>query len=86
MQKVSAVVRKNKLQTIAESVGISSDICQWILTKDLNRHRVRQHIVPRTLNEGPSVDEVKSASQAGLKGMDKNIFHKCFDDLPKRWQ
>ncbi|GFY36205.1 hypothetical protein TNCV_4845771 [Trichonephila clavipes] len=45
-----AVIRKNKLQ-ITESVGISSATCQWILTKDLNMHRVYQHIVPRILNE-----------------------------------
>ncbi|GFY20098.1 hypothetical protein TNCV_2147911 [Trichonephila clavipes] len=32
-----------------------------------------------------SEDEVKSASQAGLKEVAKNEFQKCFDDLYKRW-
>ncbi|GFT86988.1 retrovirus-related Pol polyprotein from transposon gypsy, partial [Trichonephila clavipes] len=33
---------------MAETVGISSATCRWILTKDLNMHRVGQHIVPRS--------------------------------------
>ncbi|GFV23768.1 hypothetical protein TNCV_959621 [Trichonephila clavipes] len=35
IENVSAAVRKNRLQTISESVGISSTTCQWILTEDL---------------------------------------------------
>ncbi|GFT92923.1 DUF4817 domain-containing protein [Trichonephila clavipes] len=62
IEKVSAVVRKNRLQTIAESVEISSPTWQWILIKDLNMHRVCQHIIPRMLND-QSADEVKSASR-----------------------
>ncbi|GFT33711.1 hypothetical protein TNCV_4382371 [Trichonephila clavipes] len=85
-EKVFAVERKNRLQTIDESVGKSSATCKWILTMDLNMHRVCQHIVPRMLNEDQSTDEVKSASQAELKGMAKNGFQKCFDDLYKSWQ
>ncbi|GFU40871.1 hypothetical protein TNCV_2466651 [Trichonephila clavipes] len=67
IEKVSAAVFKNRLQTIAESIGILSATCQWILTKDLNMRRVFQHIVPRMFNEDQSADEVKSASQAELK-------------------
>ncbi|GFV55748.1 zinc finger MYM-type protein 1 [Trichonephila clavipes] len=59
IEKVSAVVHKNRLETIAESVGISSATYQWILTEDLNMH----HIVPRMLNEDQSADDVKSALQ-----------------------
>lgn len=54
IKKVSAAVRANRQQTIcqiAESVGISEATCQRILTKDLNMHRVCQHIVPRMLSE-----------------------------------
>ncbi|GFV56263.1 hypothetical protein TNCV_106191 [Trichonephila clavipes] len=51
IENISAVDRKNRLQTIAESVVISSATCQWILNKDLNIHRGRQHIVPRKLKE-----------------------------------
>ncbi|GFW26491.1 hypothetical protein TNCV_1164271 [Trichonephila clavipes] len=61
-------------QTTAESVGISSVTCQRILTKDLNMHRLSQHIVPRMLNEDQSANEVKSASQVELKNMAKNGF------------
>ncbi|GFS84930.1 hypothetical protein TNCV_1305451 [Trichonephila clavipes] len=32
IEKVPAVVRENRPQTIAESVGISEATCQWILT------------------------------------------------------
>ncbi|GFY19331.1 hypothetical protein TNCV_4127181 [Trichonephila clavipes] len=63
-KKVSVAVHKNRLQTIAESVGISSATCQCILTKDLNMHRVCQHIVPYMLNEDQSAEEIKSVSQA----------------------
>ncbi|GFX48047.1 hypothetical protein TNCV_4113821 [Trichonephila clavipes] len=48
------MVRKNILHIImqiAESVGISSDPCRWILTKDLNMHKVFQQMVPLLLNE-----------------------------------
>ncbi|GFW20100.1 hypothetical protein TNCV_2320411 [Trichonephila clavipes] len=50
--------------------------------------RVCQHVVPRMLNEDQSANEVKSPScaQAELKGMAKNAFQKCFDDLYKLWQ
>ncbi|GFX42923.1 uncharacterized protein TNCV_5072871 [Trichonephila clavipes] len=54
IEKVSAAVRRNKLQTkvqIVESVGISEATYQRILAKDLNIHRVCQHITPRMLNE-----------------------------------
>ncbi|GFT58946.1 hypothetical protein TNCV_185651 [Trichonephila clavipes] len=47
IEKVSVAVRKNRLQTIAESVGTSPASCQWILTKDLNMHKVCKDIVPR---------------------------------------
>ncbi|GFW15175.1 uncharacterized protein TNCV_173221 [Trichonephila clavipes] len=57
IEKVSAAERMNRLQTMAESVGISLAICQWILTKDLSMHRVCQHIVSRMLNEDQSADE-----------------------------
>ncbi|XP_035232093.1 protein GVQW3-like [Stegodyphus dumicola] len=53
MKKVSAVVHAKRQQIIcqiAESVGISETTCQQILTKDLNMHRVCQHIIPRMLN------------------------------------
>ncbi|GFS57971.1 hypothetical protein TNCV_3124611 [Trichonephila clavipes] len=86
IEKVSAALRKNILQTIAELVGIALATCQWMLTKDLHMIRVCQHIVPRMLNEGQSADEVKSASQAELKDMAKNGFQKCFEDLYKPWQ
>ncbi|GFW41488.1 uncharacterized protein TNCV_465761 [Trichonephila clavipes] len=80
IKKVSATVRKDRLQTIAESVGISFVTCQWVLTKDLNMHRVCQHIVPCMLNEDQSTNEIKNASQAELNGMAKNGFQKYFDD------
>ncbi|GFX56225.1 hypothetical protein TNCV_1631541 [Trichonephila clavipes] len=47
IEKVSAEVRKNRLQTLTESVGISLASSQWLLKLDLNIHRVCQHIVPR---------------------------------------
>ncbi|GFU02911.1 hypothetical protein TNCV_1419821 [Trichonephila clavipes] len=56
LKKVSGAARQNRLQTITESVGISSTSCQWILTKNLNRHRVCQHIVPRMLKDDQSAD------------------------------
>ncbi|GFX16289.1 hypothetical protein TNCV_4705421 [Trichonephila clavipes] len=83
VEKGFAAVRKNRLETIAESVGISSAKCQWILTKDLDKHRVCPHIIPHMLNEDQSADEVESALQAELKCMAKNGFQKCFDDLYK---
>ncbi|GFW63218.1 uncharacterized protein TNCV_581581 [Trichonephila clavipes] len=83
IEKVSGAVGKDRLQTRAESVWIFSATCQWVLTKELNMHRVCQHIVPRMLNEDQSADEFKSPSQAKLKGMAKNGFQKCFDDLYK---
>ncbi|GFU98129.1 uncharacterized protein TNCV_1491511 [Trichonephila clavipes] len=66
IEKFSAAICKNWLQTIAESVGISPATCQQTPTKDLNMHWMHQHIVPRMLNEDQSADEVKSASQAEL--------------------
>ncbi|GFU58510.1 hypothetical protein TNCV_697691 [Trichonephila clavipes] len=51
IKKVSAAVPKNRIQAIAESVGIPSTTCQWILIKDLNMHRMCQRIVPRMLRE-----------------------------------
>ncbi|GFV44786.1 hypothetical protein TNCV_563371 [Trichonephila clavipes] len=86
IEKVSAEVRKNRLQTIVESVGIFSATYQRILTKDLYMHRVCQHIIPRMKNEDQSADEVKDASQAESNDMAKNEFQKCFDDLYKPWQ
>ncbi|GFV65033.1 transposable element Tc3 transposase [Trichonephila clavipes] len=83
IENVSAVVRRNRLQTTAESVRIPSAPCQRIPTKDLNMHIVCQHIVPRMLND-QSADEVKSASQAELKDMAKIGFQKCFVDLYER--
>ncbi|GFU99084.1 hypothetical protein TNCV_1227981 [Trichonephila clavipes] len=75
IEKVSAAVCKKRIQTIAESIGISSASCQWILTKDLTMCiRVCQHIVPRMLNYDQSANEIKSASQAELKDMAKNRF------------
>ncbi|GFX07680.1 hypothetical protein TNCV_4159491 [Trichonephila clavipes] len=71
IEKFSAVVRKNWLQTITVSVEISSATCQWILTRDLNRHSVCKHIVPRMLNEDQSADEVESESHVELKDMAK---------------
>ncbi|GFW80078.1 hypothetical protein TNCV_459871 [Trichonephila clavipes] len=53
IEKVSAAVRKNWLQTIAESVRISSASCQWILIKDLNRHRACQRIDPTPVKRRP---------------------------------
>ncbi|GFS69134.1 hypothetical protein TNCV_4009941 [Trichonephila clavipes] len=47
IEKVSAAVRKNRVQTIAESVEISSATCQWILTNDLNMQSLCQLIAPR---------------------------------------
>ncbi|GFW27297.1 hypothetical protein TNCV_2831971 [Trichonephila clavipes] len=81
IEKVSVVVSKTRLQTIAESVRISLATCQWILPKNLNKHKVCQHIVPRMLNKGQSADEVKSTSQAELKDMDGNGFRKYFDGI-----
>ncbi|GFX36102.1 hypothetical protein TNCV_4216241 [Trichonephila clavipes] len=72
IEKVSVAVRKNRFQTIAESIGIFSVSSQWILTKDLNMDRVCQHIVLRMLNEDQSTYEVKSASRDELKDMAKN--------------
>ncbi|GFW48607.1 hypothetical protein TNCV_4241881 [Trichonephila clavipes] len=86
IEKVSASVRKNRLQTIAESVGISSAAYQGILTKNLNMHRACQHIATRILNENQSADEVKSASQAEIKNVAKNGFQKRFGDLNKSRQ
>ncbi|GFU37895.1 hypothetical protein TNCV_1063951 [Trichonephila clavipes] len=83
MKKVSAALRKNRLQTIAESFGISSAACQWILNKHLNLHRACQDIVPRMLNEDQFADEVKSASQSELNDMAKRGFKKCLYDLYK---
>ncbi|GFV70609.1 hypothetical protein TNCV_3841901 [Trichonephila clavipes] len=77
-------VRKNRLQTIAELVEISSATCQQIPTNDLKMHGKCRHIVPCMLNEDQSVDDVKSASQT--KDMAKNGFQKCFVDLYKQWQ
>ncbi|GFX33880.1 hypothetical protein TNCV_3962891 [Trichonephila clavipes] len=74
------------LQTVIDSIGIFSAICQWILFKDLNMPSVCQHIDPRRLSEDQSADEVKSASQAELKNMAKNGYQKCFDGLYKPWQ
>ncbi|GFV87129.1 hypothetical protein TNCV_5113471 [Trichonephila clavipes] len=51
IEKITAAVRKNRLQTIAELVGITSATYRWILAEDLNMHRVCQHIVPHMLNE-----------------------------------
>ncbi|GFY00586.1 hypothetical protein TNCV_2139811 [Trichonephila clavipes] len=76
--KVSEAARMKRPQTIAE---IYSATCQWIPTKDLNMHRVSQHIVPSMLNKDQSVDEIKRASQVEQKEMAKNGFQKCFDDL-----
>ncbi|GFU35679.1 hypothetical protein TNCV_2099611 [Trichonephila clavipes] len=88
IEKVSATGLKNRLQTIAELVGIPSNIPtdhvgQWILTKGINFHRVCQHIVPRMLNEDQSTHEVKSASQIELMNITKIGFQICFDDLYK---
>ncbi|GFU47520.1 hypothetical protein TNCV_2000231 [Trichonephila clavipes] len=82
IKKVLAVVRKNRLQAIAESVGISSAICR-ILTKDFNVYRVYQYIVPRV--EDISADEVKSAFKAALKDMAEKGLQKCFDDRYNLW-
>ncbi|GFW83833.1 hypothetical protein TNCV_1491741 [Trichonephila clavipes] len=38
------------MTNIAESVGISDDICQQILTKNLTMHSLPQHIVTRMPN------------------------------------
>ncbi|GFV92669.1 uncharacterized protein TNCV_1375201 [Trichonephila clavipes] len=57
-----------------------------MLSKNLNRHRVCQHIVPRMLNEDQSKNEVKNTSQAELNDMAENGFQKYFDDLSKPWQ
>ncbi|GFW69332.1 hypothetical protein TNCV_486811 [Trichonephila clavipes] len=65
IEKISAGVHKNRLQTIAESARISLVTCQRILTKDLKMHRVCQHMVLRMLNEQSA--EVKSATKADLK-------------------
>ncbi|GFX61370.1 hypothetical protein TNCV_4894141 [Trichonephila clavipes] len=83
IENVSAAELKNRLQT-AESAGISSITCQWILSKDINMHRTGRHIVSRMLNNDQSADEVNSESQAELKDMTKNEFHKYFKDLYKR--
>ncbi|GFT72060.1 hypothetical protein TNCV_2715301 [Trichonephila clavipes] len=45
--KVFAAVRKNELQTIAESFGISLATCRWILTKDFNMPSVLTHRFPQ---------------------------------------
>ncbi|GFW60598.1 uncharacterized protein TNCV_569441 [Trichonephila clavipes] len=58
IERISEAVRKNRLQTMAESVGVSSATYQQILTKDLNMHKTCQHIVPCMLNN-QSTDEVK---------------------------
>ncbi|GFX40745.1 uncharacterized protein TNCV_1218681 [Trichonephila clavipes] len=81
IEKVSAAVRKNRLQTIVESVGIFLTTYQRILPRDINMNRVCQHIVPRMLNEDQFADEVKSAPQAELNDMAKNGIQKCFHDL-----
>ncbi|GFV06267.1 hypothetical protein TNCV_3667661 [Trichonephila clavipes] len=81
IEKGSAAVRKNRLQTIAESVRVFSAPFQWILTKALKMYGVCQQIVSRVLDEDQFANEVKSASQAELKDMAKNGFQKCFDDL-----
>ncbi|GFU81800.1 hypothetical protein TNCV_3087121 [Trichonephila clavipes] len=48
--------------------------------------RACQHIVPRTLNEDQSRDDVKSALQSELKDKAKKGFQKRFDGLYKPWQ
>ncbi|GFX24502.1 hypothetical protein TNCV_993171 [Trichonephila clavipes] len=59
IEKVSAVIRKNGLQPISESVEISSATYQWVLNKDPNMLRLCQHIIPCMLNDDQSADEVK---------------------------
>ncbi|GFV34742.1 hypothetical protein TNCV_1450461 [Trichonephila clavipes] len=63
IEKVSVALRKNRLQTLAESVGISSAACQCILTKDLNMPRMCQRIIPHMLNEGQSADQSEANPQ-----------------------
>ncbi|GFV63639.1 hypothetical protein TNCV_626341 [Trichonephila clavipes] len=49
-----AAVHKNRLQTVAQiakSVGIFDASYRWILTKDVNMHRVCQHIIPHMLKK-----------------------------------
>ncbi|GFT83566.1 hypothetical protein TNCV_4866291 [Trichonephila clavipes] len=58
IEKVSAALCLNRLQTIAKPVGISSAPCSRIPTKDLTMHKVCQLIVPCKLNEDQSADEV----------------------------
>ncbi|GFV04656.1 hypothetical protein TNCV_295331 [Trichonephila clavipes] len=53
IEKVSEAVLKNRLQTIEESVGISSVTFQWTLTKDLKMYRVCQHIVSPQVQRRP---------------------------------
>ncbi|XP_035214798.1 protein GVQW3-like [Stegodyphus dumicola] len=53
IKNVSVAVRVSRQQTIcqiAESVGISEATHHRILTKDLNMHRVCQHVIPHMLN------------------------------------
>ncbi|GFX68238.1 histone-lysine N-methyltransferase SETMAR [Trichonephila clavipes] len=85
IKKVSIALRKNMIQTIAESFGISSATCQWILTKHLNVHRVCQYFVTFTLKEDQFADEVKNSSQVELKDLTKKGFQKRFDDFYKPW-
>ncbi|GFY36601.1 hypothetical protein TNCV_28061 [Trichonephila clavipes] len=85
IDKVYVMVRKNRLQTIAESFGISSASLSMD-TMDLNMHEVGQHITSRMLNVDQSVDVVKSISQVELKDRAKKGFKKCFDELYKPWQ
>ncbi|GFU12950.1 uncharacterized protein TNCV_1456851 [Trichonephila clavipes] len=74
IENISAAVRKNRLQTIAESIGISSATCQRIPTKDLNMHRECQNIVPCMINEDQSAHEVKIVSQDEWKKWSPKIF------------
>ncbi|KFM67584.1 hypothetical protein X975_10689, partial [Stegodyphus mimosarum] len=69
IKKVSAAVCANRQQTIyqiAESVGISEATCQRIQTKDLNMHKVCQHIVPRMLNVDQKVSQLEMAGESRL--------------------
>ncbi|GFU01750.1 hypothetical protein TNCV_1522651 [Trichonephila clavipes] len=57
-------VKDDKRPGRPQTFHIAENIKKFLRRYELNMHRVRQHIVPRMLNEDKSADEVKSASQA----------------------
>ncbi|GFU54636.1 hypothetical protein TNCV_2161081 [Trichonephila clavipes] len=61
IEKIFVAVRKNRLQTTAESVWISSAAWQWALTKDLT---FLECVAPRMLKEDQKANRIEMARGA----------------------